>query len=630
MKLHFTGDLDGLSKGLEILSKTFNFEVSDNGINVSVEKRPGAVEVSTFNNTVKIGYEEKVHFFRALGQMIQGLRKGAEFSIKEEPQFTMNGVMLDVSRNAVMKVSAIKKYIDSMAIMGLNMIMLYAEDTYEVKDYPYFGYMRGRYTEAELKEVDDYADIFGIEIIPCIQTLAHLNTAIKWSYANEFKDTEDILLVGNEKTYEFIESMIVSASKPFRSKRIHVGMDEAHNLGLGKYLDLHGYTRRFDIMNEHLERVKSIANSHGLKPMMWSDMYFRLGSETGNYYDTKAVIPQDVIEKIPKGVDLVYWDYYHNEKQTYEDMIHIHKKMASNTVFAGGIWTWSGIAINYVKTFNNTNAGLAACKEQGVKEVFATMWGDNGAETDYFTALLGLQLFAEHGYSKEVDIENLKERFEFCTGASYDAFMDLGRFDEVYQDDKFETNESNPSKYILWQDVLIGLFDKNLEGKGLSNYYESLYNKLLNDQSNSGDLYEMFDTYVKLAKVLSVKSEIGIRIKSMYDAKNKDSLANLASKELTDLYNDVYLLKEAHKKSWFNINKPFGWEIIDMRYGGLLSRLETARQRILDYVNGTIDKIEELEEERLYFDGPVRPKNSLIGACNVYHKIVSASPFYNV
>ena len=35
--------------------------------------------------------------------------------------------------------------------------MLYTEDTYEVDGQPYFGYMRGRYSKEEMKEIDDFA-----------------------------------------------------------------------------------------------------------------------------------------------------------------------------------------------------------------------------------------------------------------------------------------------------------------------------------------------------------------------------------------------------------------------------------------------------------------------------------------
>ncbi len=64
--------------------------------------------------------------------------------------------------------------------MGYDTLMLYTEDTYEVDNQPFFGYKRGRYTKQELKEIDAYCISAGIELVPCIQMLAHLNCMFKW------------------------------------------------------------------------------------------------------------------------------------------------------------------------------------------------------------------------------------------------------------------------------------------------------------------------------------------------------------------------------------------------------------------------------------------------------------------
>ena len=89
--------------------------------------------------------------------------------------------------------------------MGYDSMMLYTEDTYELEGYPYFGYMRGRYTLSELREIDDYGFALGIEVIPCIQALAHLLQALQWEAFKPVTDTGPILLVGEPKTYELIE-----------------------------------------------------------------------------------------------------------------------------------------------------------------------------------------------------------------------------------------------------------------------------------------------------------------------------------------------------------------------------------------------------------------------------------------
>ena len=66
---------------------------------------------------------------------------------------TMLGVMLDCSRNAVLKVETVKQYACLLKKMGYNTLMLYTEDTYEVENQPYFGHLRGRYSKVELKEM---------------------------------------------------------------------------------------------------------------------------------------------------------------------------------------------------------------------------------------------------------------------------------------------------------------------------------------------------------------------------------------------------------------------------------------------------------------------------------------------
>ena len=61
---------------------------------------------------------------------------------------------VDCSRNSVMTVDALKEWIDIISDLGYNHLMLYTEDTYEVEGHPYFGYARGRYSKAELKELN--------------------------------------------------------------------------------------------------------------------------------------------------------------------------------------------------------------------------------------------------------------------------------------------------------------------------------------------------------------------------------------------------------------------------------------------------------------------------------------------
>lgn len=624
MKLNFRGDIEELCKGMEILSGELGYEISRDGIAVSVEKTErNVLELSKRKTEVVIKYNRKIHFYRALGLLIEALGEKSEFEIIEEPQFDFNGIMPDVSQgNAVPHVSTIKKLLNKMAVMGLNMFMIYMEDSYIIKDEPFFGYMRGKYSYKELKDLDDYAETLGIELIPSIQTLSHLKDVLKWGCFGEMGEDEDTLLVGEPKTYVFIEKMIKAASAPFRTRRIHIGMDEAWRLGLGEYLKRNGLKSKNDIMVEHLGKVMEITDKYSLRPMIWSDMFFRSDklSGYGDNYDPDIIIPEDVKNGTPKILDMVFWDYNKDNEEFYKKVIAKHREFGKDPVFAGGIWNWMGFGVNYGITFRTTNAALNVCKKEGVREVYATLWGDDTTENNIFSTLLGMQLYAEHGYAKELSTEKLKKRFRFCTGCSYDDYMGIRYLDETPDVENDNMNMYNPSKYLLWQNILLGLYDKNIRGMELGRYYKELGCKMGKASGNNGEFGFVFELLEKLCSVLSIKAEIGITITDAYKGRNDSLLKDISDNILPELNKRVADLRCFHRDLWLKTNKYFGWEIVDLRYGALLMDIDTARERIRDYLAGDIDRLEELEEERLYFNG-----NPGLSAVYRYSKMPSAS-----
>jgi len=73
-----------------------------------------------------------------------------------------------------------------------------------------------------------------IEVIPCIQTLGHLGQMLQWPQYAHLRDNSEVLLAEYEPTYEFLDKLISAATAPFRSKRIHLGMDEVKFFGTMK------------------------------------------------------------------------------------------------------------------------------------------------------------------------------------------------------------------------------------------------------------------------------------------------------------------------------------------------------------------------------------------------------------
>lgn len=103
-----------------------------------------------------------------------------------------------------------------------------------------------------------------------------MGQVLQWHQYAYLRDNTEVLLPESELTYDFIEKMIQAASRPFRSKRIHIGMDEAHGVGEGRYRQLYGYKEGTQIFVEHLQKVNEICQRSDLQPMIWSDSKFLL------------------------------------------------------------------------------------------------------------------------------------------------------------------------------------------------------------------------------------------------------------------------------------------------------------------------------------------------------------------
>lgn len=585
-----------LVNALQLIGDDFPVKQSAKGIQVNFSIGTSGPAFTYSGNKAEVTGASISQVLRALS-LLRGFAMTGKIpaTYSETAEFDTLGLMLDCSRNAVSRVETVKFLLRRMALMGMNVLMLYTEDTYEVPGRPMIGYMRGQMTQCELKELDDYAYALGIEMFPCIQTLGHLGMMLRWAEFANVKDTSEILLVDEPETYKLVEDMIREASRPYRSKRIHIGMDEAHALGTGRFKTLHGEQRVFDIMNRHLKKVSRICEKQGVKPMMWSDMYFRIGSKTHDYYDIDSQIPADVADDMPEDVQLVYWDYYHNDKKFYLEWIDRHRAMGKEPVFSPGLQSWLKFWPSFDMSITNTDPGMNACKERGVREAITTAWGDDGNEVDFIGILPGLQHFAEHGYNKEVTNEALQRGFYGSCGediAPWIAGDKLNYFD-------FSPCCGNPGSYLLWQDPLLGILDAQLRDLPLSGHYGKLADDLKAAAKSAGIGRKHLMHVANLAHVLEIKSELGVKLLDAYQRGDRTELKRIAQNDLPEVVRRLKSAHTCHAALWLELYKAHGWETLDRHYSGLAGRLKTAQKRVNDYLQGRINKIEELEGTRI-------------------------------
>jgi hexosaminidase len=217
--------------------------------------------------------------------------------------------------------------------------------------------------------------------------------------------------------------------------------------------------------------------------------------------------------------------------------------------------------------------------------------------------MLGLQLFAEHNYCEDPTNERIARRFRVCAGAEADDFWAIARVDETPAVPEGNPGLLNPSRYLLWQNVLMGLFDQNIRGYEFDDYYRELAERLDQAAKRNGEYAPMFELYETLCSVLAGKSELGLRLTDAYHRGDSECMHQLMDHDMPEVARQVRRLREFHRQRWHQIYKPFGWEVLDGRYGLLLGGIDTAIWRVREFLQGRIDCIEELEAERLPYQG---------------------------
>ena len=594
--------------------------VPDSAVSIKVEGSQGRYQIS---------YKQPHQLYRALALLSAALRSGQdEVQIEEEAAYEDLAYMADCSRNAVLNLSSAKQMIEVLALMGYSTFELYMEDTYEIENQPYFGYFRGRYTVAELQEIEDYAADFDMSFVPCIQTLAHLSAFVKWGVkeVQELRDVEDILLIGEEKVYDLIEGMFQTMVHLY-TRKINIGMDEAHLVGLGRYLIQHGFQNRSLLMCQHLERVLDIADKYGFHCQMWSDMFFKLMSADGQY-DRDVEIPEETrvyLDRLKDRVTLVYWDYYQDSEEKYNRNFQNHHKISQDIAFAGGAWKWIGFTPhNHFSRLVAIEANKA-CRKNQVKEVIVTGWGDNGGESSQFSILPVLQIWAELAYRN--DLDQLAAHFRVSTGLDIEDFMKVD-LANLLPDLPENLSGINPNRYILYQDVLCPLLEQHIRPEKDKQHFEASTQQLKEVSQRAGDYAYLFETQAQLNELLALKIEATSGIQKAYHGGDKARLKDIADKNLPLLYQKVEEFSEQFSRQWQQENKIFGLDTIDIRFGGLLKRIKRAQERLEQYISGQIERVEELEQEILPYNDFYKEQGLTATTANQWHLIATASTIY--
>lgn len=373
----YIADLTGLKlKVSDIKPKKGNYiELLLNNKNIKGEE---AYTININNKNIKISGLTSTGVFYG----VQTLRKSLPIcnainnpialpaaEIKDAPRFKYRGMMLDCSRH-FFSIDFIKKFIDLIALHNMNTFHWHLNDDQgwriEIKKYPKLieigsvrtGTVMGRnsdvddsikyggyYTQEQCREIVEYARQRHITVIPEIDMPGHMK-AVLASYPNlgctggpykvghNWGVYYDVLCIGNEDTFKFVEGVLDEIIDIFPSRYIHIGGDETPTKRWSECSKCEKIMQKEGLPINKLQayftnRIEKYLNSKGRSIIGWDEILDGDINKSATIMSWRGIEPGEKGAKM--GHDVImsptshcYFDYAQTKEQYSEPLTQVH------------------------------------------------------------------------------------------------------------------------------------------------------------------------------------------------------------------------------------------------------------------------------------------------------------------
>ena len=276
--------------------------------------------------------------------------------MEDFPRFSWRGYMLDEARHFHGK-EIVKKMLDLMALLKLNKFHWHLTDDQgwriEIKKYPKLteiGSKReetqiggrlskkrdgiphsGLYSQEDIKEIIDYARDRFIQIIPEIDLPGHTRAALAsyphlsckgypFRVSTHFGFHKDVMCIGKEEVFEFIQNFLKEIVDLFPSNIIHIGGDEVHKERWKECpdcqlrLEKEGLKNEKELQTYFTNRIIAFLNNFKQKIVIWNDaLNENIEGKPICQYWFRGM--KDVLKYLKKGGDVIMSDF----RYTYLD-----------------------------------------------------------------------------------------------------------------------------------------------------------------------------------------------------------------------------------------------------------------------------------------------------------------------
>lgn len=283
--------------------------------------------------------------------------------IADEPRFGYRGMMLDCARH-FFPIDFVKRYIDLLALHNMNVFHWHLSDDQgwriEIKKFPRLteiGSKRpktilghnssvddgqphgGFYTQQEAREIVEYARQRHITVIPEIDMPGHMKAALA-AYPNlgctggpyevgyAWGVYRDVLCLGNEDVYKFVEGIVDELVDIFPAKYIHIGGDESPTVRWGECPKCREVARKHNLELGKLQayftnRVEKYINGKGRKIIGWDEILDGDINPSATIMSWRGIGPGEQGAKLGHDVIMTptthcYFDYHQDKNEENE------------------------------------------------------------------------------------------------------------------------------------------------------------------------------------------------------------------------------------------------------------------------------------------------------------------------
>ncbi len=365
--------------------------------------------------------------------------------IEDGADLGMRGIMLDISRGKVPRRESLEELIDTCVALKLNLLMLYTEHTFRFKKHPRIGRDASPLDARTLSALEAYAAERFVELVPCLQSLGHMEHILKLPAYRAMAETESGWTIAprHPRTLPFLRDLYDEYLPLFRSHWFNANCDEPWDLGRGQSMKRNEKLGPGGLYLEHVHRIQRIARKHGKRTMIWADVVH--------------AHPERISEIDPNLVLLDWW--YEADFDFGRAKVFARNKL--DFMVCPGTSSWNSLFPRVANSLANITGWAKAGRRHGALGLLNTDWGDHGHYNLQGNSLLAYAWGAQEAWSGTCpapDFDRAFSRLFFGDprGQVARLYRDLGAIHEP----GFKVFNGSPLQYLFFDSVESAYFIK--------------------------------------------------------------------------------------------------------------------------------------------------------------------------